>query len=287
MTRPRTSPRVISSSSWPRAPAPDRHDVAVVEEAHLADSLDRQRLLTAPRELEERTALGGRRTADGAAGEQVAGAQRRAVDGEVRELLAGCPVRRRVRRSGHDRAAAGSLEHELEVEVERPRVGVGEVGERTRVLRRWGDPGRATSASSGVTQAETLVAKDLPRKGPSGTYSHAWMSRADQSSSRHDAEDVVGERAPRARACRAARARPTTKPTSTSTSRRREGPKDGRVLVRRLALPVRAHDVGAAHDHRAGAAVVADGQVLPVRASARSPSGRKMRPTFVAWCSEE
>ena len=37
------------------------------------------------------------------------------------------------------------------------------------------------------------------------------------------------------------------------------------VLVRRLALAVRAHDVGARDDDRAGAAVVADGQVLPVR----------------------
>ena len=46
-------------------------------------------------------------------------------------------------------------------------------------------PGRSTqaaaSASSGVTQCEIEVANDLPRNGPSGTYSQAWMSRADQS----------------------------------------------------------------------------------------------------------
>jgi hypothetical protein len=32
----------------------------------------------------------------------------------------------------------------------------------------------------GTTQGETLVAKFLPRNGPSGWYSHDWISRADQ-----------------------------------------------------------------------------------------------------------
>src|SRR5215207_1219515 len=36
-------------------------------------------------------------------------------------------------------------------------------------------------ADSGVTQAAIEVANDFPRNGPSGWYSHAWMSRADQS----------------------------------------------------------------------------------------------------------
>src|ERR1043165_7536535 len=39
----------------------------------------------------------------------------------------------------------------------------------------------ASSAASGVTQADIDVANDLPRNGPSGTYSQAWLSRADQS----------------------------------------------------------------------------------------------------------
>lgn len=33
-------------------------------------------------------------------------------------------------------------------------------------------------ASIGTTQGEMVVPKFFPRKGPSGTYSHAWMSRA-------------------------------------------------------------------------------------------------------------
>ena len=32
-----------------------------------------------------------------------------------------------------------------------------------------------------MTHGEIEVANDLPRNGPSGTYSQAWMSRADQS----------------------------------------------------------------------------------------------------------
>ena len=32
-----------------------------------------------------------------------------------------------------------------------------------------------------MTQCPIEVAKDFPRNGPSGTYSQAWMSRADQS----------------------------------------------------------------------------------------------------------
>src|SRR5438270_1797773 len=39
----------------------------------------------------------------------------------------------------------------------------------------------APSASSGTTQGDIDVANDLPRNGPSGWYSHAWMSRALQS----------------------------------------------------------------------------------------------------------
>ena len=39
----------------------------------------------------------------------------------------------------------------------------------------------AVNASSGTTHGEIDVWNDLPRNGPSGTVSHAWMSRADQS----------------------------------------------------------------------------------------------------------
>ena len=46
-----------------------------------------------------------------------------------------------------------------------------------------GSPGtrRSVSSSSGTTHREIEVENDLPRNGPSGWYSHAWMSRADQS----------------------------------------------------------------------------------------------------------
>ncbi len=42
-----------------------------------------------------------------------------------------------------------------------------------------------SSASSVTTHGEIVVAKFFARNGPSGWYSHAWMSRADQSFSRH------------------------------------------------------------------------------------------------------
>ena len=38
-----------------------------------------------------------------------------------------------------------------------------------------------SSAASGTTHGEIDVPKFLARNGPSGTYSHAWMSRALQS----------------------------------------------------------------------------------------------------------
>ena len=41
------------------------------------------------------------------------------------------------------------------------------------------------SASSVTTHGEIVVAKFFARNGPSGWYSHAWMSRADQSFTRH------------------------------------------------------------------------------------------------------
>src|ERR1700745_435836 len=49
------------------------------------------------------------------------------------------------------------------------------------------------SASGVTTQGEMVVKKLLPRKGPSGWYSHAWMSRADQSFSRQKPAMVIDE----------------------------------------------------------------------------------------------
>ncbi|SCD30797.1 hypothetical protein GA0115236_10063 [Streptomyces sp. IgraMP-1] len=70
------------------------------------------------------------------------------------------------------------------------------------------------------------MAKDLPRNGPSGTYSHAWMSRADQSLSRQSPKTwsryaSSGTARPRSEPT------PTTKPTSASMSSLTEGPKTG------------------------------------------------------------
>ena len=117
------------------------------------------------------------RAGDRAGGEQVAGARRRPVDGHVRQHLRGRPVHLPVRRAA-DHVA---VPLDGEVDVESPRCAPAQVGQRLRVS--W--PGRGTraasSASSGTTQGDTDVAKLLPRCGPSGTYSHACRSRADQS----------------------------------------------------------------------------------------------------------
>ena len=57
------------------------------------------------------------------------------------------------------------------------RAGTGRARGPARAARR----GTGRSASSVTTHGEIVVAKLLPRYGPSGWYSKAWMSRADQS----------------------------------------------------------------------------------------------------------
>ena len=100
-----------------------------------------------------------------------------AVDRQVGELLGERPVH--LPRSC---VAAMLLAVELdgEVEVEAPRPVGAQVRVGLRVL-----PGGSTRngrrASSVTTHGEIVVAKLLPRCGPSGWYSKAWMSRADQS----------------------------------------------------------------------------------------------------------
>ncbi len=108
------------------------------------------------------------------------------------------------------------------------------------------------------------MANDLPRNGPSGTYSQAWMSRADQSLSRvrpktWSANASVPTRSPSRVGA------PTTKPSSASMSSRRAGPVGGPVPPPvREPLAARSTDVRAGDDDGAGAAVVADRQVPPV-----------------------
>ena len=110
-------------------------------------------------------------------GEEIAGGDRRAVHGRVRELLRHRPVEPACVRPRDDRAA----QLDLELDVERPRALRAEVRERRRLLRRRRSTKLSSSSASGVTQAPIDVANDLPRNGPSGWYSHAWMSRALQS----------------------------------------------------------------------------------------------------------
>ena len=58
------------------------------------------------------------------------------------------------------------------------------------------------SASKGTSHEETEVRNDFPRNGPSGWYSKAWMSRADQSlrssiPNTYSSTSSIGTRSPR------------------------------------------------------------------------------------------
>ena len=122
------------------------------------------------------------------------------------------------------------------------------------------------------------MANDLPRNGPSGTYSQAWMSRADQSLRTTTPKRCSATpRRPRP-ATRARVAPPTTKPSSASMSRRTLGPKTGAGSVGALRWPAGPHDVGAGDDDGAGAAVVADrAGASSSAAAARCRGGRSCR----------
>ena len=107
------------------------------------------------------------------------------------------------------------------------------------------------------------VAKDLPRNGPSGTYSHAWMSRADQSLRpttpkvwRAKSAVVTCDADLRGHADDEAQLGLDVEARRRSVRRQ--------VVRRSLPLAARADDVRARHDDRARAPVVADRQVLPV-----------------------
>ena len=101
------------------------------------------------------------------------GAQRGAVDRQVGDLLGGAPVQVAGVAARDDVA----VELDLERDVERPRL-LTQVGQRRGLLRGRGD---ARERGDGTTQCPIDVANDLPRNGPSGWYSQAWMSRALQS----------------------------------------------------------------------------------------------------------
>ena len=111
---------------------------------------------------------------------------------------------------------------------------------------------------------EIDVANDFPRNGPSGWYSHAWMSRALQSLTSTTPKTwsrkaEVGTGSP------SALPTPTTKPSSSSMSSRRVGPKVGSSAPGGFVWPHGRARSGAADDDGAGAAVVADRKPAPVR----------------------
>ena len=83
-----------------------------------------------------------------------------------------------------------------------------------------------SSASSGTTHGEIDVANDLPRNGPSGTYSKRWMSRALQSLTSTNPKmcsraALVSIEVPSTLPV------PVTKPSSSSMSSRSVGPNRG------------------------------------------------------------
>src|SRR5438094_687525 len=92
----------------------------------------------------------------------------------------------------------------------------------------WGGGGTraAASAATGTTHGDSEVAKDFPRKGPSGWLSHVWMSRALQSLTSMKPNACCAN-SPAATGWPCVEPTPTTKPTSASKSSRRVGPKAG------------------------------------------------------------
>mmetsp|Transcript_8503 Transcript_8503/g.20179 ORF Transcript_8503/g.20179 Transcript_8503/m.20179 type:complete len:227 (+) Transcript_8503:105-785(+) len=93
-----------------------------------------------------------------------------------------------------------------------------------------------SSASSVTTHGEMVVAKFLPRNGPSGTYSHFWMSRADQSfmSTRPNMCCLASRMAI---GWPSALPAPTTAAISSSKSTRTDGPNVGGASGSSLSWP--------------------------------------------------
>ena len=206
------------------------------------------------------------RAADGAGGEQVAGAQGGPVDRQVGQLLAGRPVH--ASRTGGrltDRPVQATSSAES-----RPHGSSSlEVGSTGRVLWRRRARGRARAPSSGTTHGEIDVANDLPRNGPERhvlprlDVPRRPVVDAGQTPKTWSAKALERHRCPSARRRTRPRSRPRPRCRAAST---------GRTTVRRvarLALSAGADDRRAGDDDRAGPAVVADRQVLPVRGQRR------------------
>ena len=104
--------------------------------------------------------------------------------------------------------------------------------------------------------------KDFPRNGPSGWYSKAWMSRADQSLSSSIPNTCASTSSIGTRSPRRLGAPTTTRELELDVELRARLPT--RPRRRSATWPQRPHDLGARHGDRAGPAVVADGDVAPV-----------------------
>ncbi len=140
----------------------------------------------------------------------------------------------------------------------------------------------ASRASKGTTHGEMEVAKLFPpRFGPRGTYSHAWMSRADQS---------FTTTAPKTCSANSSGGDGIAHLRGSSDDESHLGfdvEAPGRSEVRAFligCLPLSAgtNDVGAGDDDGARAPVVSDGKMLPVRHQGGAASGRNNRPRLVA-----
>ena len=165
--------------------------------------------------------------------------------------------------------------------------GLRQVGQQLGVCARRPRPGRAPARRAARPTGEIVVREGLAEERPERlTYSQAWMSRADQSLTRHDAEDVLRE--PRTGTglpsvdCR----RPTTKPSSASKSSLRRRAEHGAGAPAGLRWPHGRRTGVPETTTVPGAAVVADRAGAASSASAARRPGRKIRPTLVAWCSE-
>ena len=209
--------------------------------------------------------------------------RRGAVDGQVRELLGRRPVHR-ARTAGE--LSSSPLSRTSRLDVQAPRLASASSG--TAAAGRPGPagrPGRPPARPAAPPTARPRWRRTCRGTGPSGTYSQAWMSRADQSLTRHDAEDVLGEVGQRDRVAQRRRRADDeadlgldVEPLGRAErrARRRPGPCAGRTGGRRACRRRRRCRTGRG-SRSAGASS---------SGSAAAESGRNIRPRLVAWCSE-
>ena len=188
-TTPRHSPSPMRRAPGSFAPSTKNHFVAVLQKFPRLAGGKFQRLRSFPGDFQKAAALRLFGTGDRAAADQVAGTDRAAVRSVMRDHLGKRPVHRRETAAAdadglrHSRGAQPDFESDI---VRRcPPRSAGAAAAADRVSARGAGAHRYGSRASAVTtHGETEVAKFFARNGPSGWYSHACMSRADQSFSR-------------------------------------------------------------------------------------------------------